>query len=109
MEIAMHRPAVLLLCVALAVATVVATPAPFPSRGRLSGPWLDGWHKPVDLQEDCRFDRRGDKLTITVPGKGHEFAVAKGRLNAPRLQRDVEGDFVMEVRVGAASPTTKPG
>jgi regulation of enolase protein 1 (concanavalin A-like superfamily) len=53
----------------------------------------------VDPDGDCRFDRDGDKFTITVPGKGHEL---RDRLNAPRLLRDVGGDFVVQVRVGGA-------
>lgn len=96
----MSRRAVLLLC-ALVAAAVGAAPAPQP---RQTGPWLDGWDKPVDPLGDCRFDRRGDKLTITVPpaspGKDHGLHVARGALNAPRLLRDVEGDFTVQVRVG---------
>jgi regulation of enolase protein 1 (concanavalin A-like superfamily) len=34
-----------------------------------------------------------------VPGKNHGLAVEIGLVNAPRLLRDVEGDFVAQVRV----------
>jgi hypothetical protein len=93
----MNRLAAMLLC-ALLAAAVMAAPAPAP---RASGPWFDGWDRPVDPRGDCRFERKGDKLTITVPGEGHELDVKKGRLNAPYLLRNIEGDFAAQVRVGA--------
>jgi regulation of enolase protein 1 (concanavalin A-like superfamily) len=100
----MHRCA-FLLC---ALAALAASGAPAP----LGRAWLgiDGWRAPLDPAGDCRFDRDGARLTITVPGKGHDFDVAAGRLNAARLLRDVEGDFVVRVRVGGAfRPTGKTG
>jgi regulation of enolase protein 1 (concanavalin A-like superfamily) len=91
----MNRLAAFLLS-ALVAAAALAAPAPAP---RASGPWVRGWGKPADPAGDCRFDREGERLTITVPGKGHDLDVAGGRLNAPRLLREVEGDFVVQVRV----------
>src|SRR5262249_5191209 len=41
-----------------------------------------------------------DKLTIVVPGRGHELDLDGKRLNAPRLLREVEGDFMVQVWVG---------
>jgi regulation of enolase protein 1 (concanavalin A-like superfamily) len=87
----MHRIAILLLCTLLAVAGGLAAPAPLPR-----SPWATGWEKPVDPVGDCRFDRKGDKLTITVPGDGH----ALEEHTAPCLLREVVGDFLVEVRVG---------
>lgn len=90
----MPRIAALLLC-ALAALVASATPAPEPT------PWVTGWDKPVDPKGDCKFERKGDRLTIFVPGKDHEFNYGPTRrsLNGPRLLRDVEGDFVVEVLV----------
>jgi regulation of enolase protein 1 (concanavalin A-like superfamily) len=85
----MHRFAVLLLCALLAVAGGVAAPAPL---SRPSEVWSTGWDRPVDPVGDCRFERKGDKLTLTVPAR-------EGRKTPPRLLRDVEGDFVVQVRV----------
>jgi Protein of unknown function (DUF1349) len=89
----MHRLS--LLFVALVVGSTLAAPAPLP---RVDD-WTTGWDKPIDPLGDCSFGRKGDKLTITVPGKGHGLDVREGRLNAPRLLRDVEGDFIVQVRV----------
>jgi hypothetical protein len=51
----MNRYAAMLLC-AVVPAAVLAAPAPAP---RTSGPWFDGWDKPVDPLGDCRFERKG--------------------------------------------------
>jgi hypothetical protein len=48
----MPRFGVLLLC-PLVAGVLMAAPAPFPK----SGPWFEGWDKPVG---DRRFDRDGD-------------------------------------------------
>jgi hypothetical protein len=77
--------------VVLVAVAVTAAPAPQP--------WGPPWDE-VDPLGDCRFERDGDRLTITVPGKGHVFDVPENVLNAPRLVREVEGDFVVQVRVG---------
>src|SRR5258708_4623953 len=62
-----------LLGALLAFAGSMAAPAPL----RRSSPvWTVGWDKPVDTLGLCRFDRDGDKLTLTVPGK-------EDRINAP--------------------------
>jgi regulation of enolase protein 1 (concanavalin A-like superfamily) len=83
----MHRVAVLLLCALLADAAGVAAPASFTR-----SPWATGWDEPVDPLGDCRFERKGDKLTITIPAR-------EGRMSAPRLLRDAEGDFAVQVHV----------
>jgi hypothetical protein len=90
----MHRFVAGLLCAFLALA-VSAAPAP------LSSPWVAGWDRPIDPRRDCRFDRAGDRLTITVPGWRHDLDLAARRLTAPRLLRDVAGDFVVQVRMGS--------
>jgi regulation of enolase protein 1 (concanavalin A-like superfamily) len=98
-EVPMHRHAALLLCALVAVsASVMAAPAPFPRAGQ-KGPWFDGWDRPEGPVNDCRFDRKGDRLTITVPGKNHAIDDGDGHLNAPRLMREVAGDFLLQVRV----------
>jgi hypothetical protein len=61
--------------------------------------WVSGWDKPIDPLGDCRFDRDGSKLTIIFPGRIKASDFEEGRLTAPRLLRDVQGDCAVQVRV----------
>jgi hypothetical protein len=95
----MHRLAVVSSSLLLAVG-VAAAPAPEVR------PWVHGWDRPVNRRGDCRFHRDGEKLSIVVPGEGHSFQPSDREPNAPCLLRDVEGDFVVQVRVdGDFRPT----
>jgi hypothetical protein len=99
----MNRLAAMLLG-ALLAAAVMAAPAPPPR------PWVTGWDKPVDPLGGRRFEQKGDRLTITVPGEGYDLDLRKGGgLNAPRLLRDAEGDFAVQVRVGGHFGKVAPG
>ncbi|MDB5349504.1 MAG: hypothetical protein JWN86_751 [Planctomycetota bacterium] len=60
---------------------------------------LPGWGGLVDPVGDCPAQIKGDLLEITVPGTLHDFAVASGKFDAPRVVRDVAGDFTAEVEV----------
>jgi regulation of enolase protein 1 (concanavalin A-like superfamily) len=80
------------LILSLAACATLATPAPRSFEG--------GWDRPIDPDRDCDFVRADATLTIKVPGTEHDLAPERRRLNAPRLMRDVEGDFDVQVRVG---------
>jgi hypothetical protein len=77
----------------LALTCAAATAEPDPEPDGFSA----GWDRPVDPDNDCKFKREKGGLTITLPGKSHDLDA--GRMNAPRLLRDVEGDFVALVRI----------
>jgi regulation of enolase protein 1 (concanavalin A-like superfamily) len=81
----------------LTACLALAAPIPKP-KGELF--YKPGWDSPVDPDKDCRFTKRPGSLTIEIPGKPHDFEYQK-RTNAPRLLRDVRGDFRLEVRVSA--------
>ncbi len=103
----MRRTLCSLACLAAACAAFAAPPAD-PTK-----PFEGGWDKPVDPDGDCKFRREKGGLTIEVPGKDHDLGIERGLMNAPRLLRDVEGDFIAQVRVGgpfipsATSTTTE--
>jgi regulation of enolase protein 1 (concanavalin A-like superfamily) len=82
--------------VAFLLAAGIALAAPVPA----NRPWVTGWDKSVDTDKDCKFTIDKDTLTIEVPGKDHDLAIERNLMNSPRLVRDVEGDFVAQVRVG---------
>lgn len=64
----------------------------------------------MDPDGDCKFTPDKTALIIEAPGKKeHGPAVAAGVMNYPRLLRDVEGDFTMEVRVGGEFRPAAPG
>jgi hypothetical protein len=87
--------------VAIAVCTLIAAtvlpgaPVPKPK----SEFEQKGWDKEVDPDGDCKFSKGAKGLTIEVPAKDHDIDGRRKRLNAPRLVRDFEGDFRVEVRV----------
>ena len=92
-----------LVCWLSAVGFVIAVPlTPY------HGVFASGWEKPSDPSGDCKFVRDRVSLTIEVLGTDHDQCPARDRTNAPRLLRPVEGDFVVQVRVGGvAAPTSK--
>lgn len=88
------------LVLVLATCTIHAAPAPEPFR--------KGWDKPVDPSRDCKFVFKGGTVTIEVPGVDHDLAPKRKQFNAPRILRDFEGDFLMQVRVnGSFTPSNK--
>jgi regulation of enolase protein 1 (concanavalin A-like superfamily) len=91
-EKAMTRSIIALMMLLLA-AVALAAPVPTPQ------PFKTGWDKPVDPDKDCKFTRDKDSLTIELPGTDHDYYPLRDRVNAPRLLRDIEGDFDIQVRV----------
>jgi len=81
----------------LIAGAVLAAPAP-----------KDGWEH-IDPDHDCEFDIKKDgTVTIELPGGDHDLNPYRNRSNAPRLLREVEGDFVVQVRVsGSFRPSVK--
>jgi serine/threonine protein kinase/regulation of enolase protein 1 (concanavalin A-like superfamily) len=69
------------------------------------------WGDFVDPDGDCQLelDQRDGRLRIVTPGKTHILSAEIGYLNAPRLLRDIKGDFDVTVRVaGTSHPGGKP-
>jgi regulation of enolase protein 1 (concanavalin A-like superfamily) len=59
---------------------------------------------PVDPLQDCKFTLDGTRLTVTA-GKGdHDLSVQNKVLNAPRVLKEIEGDFEMRVKVSGEYP-----
>ena len=53
----------------------------------------------MDPDGDCKVEVINGKLTVTVPGKHHDLWVGEGKVNAPRVLENVEGDFGVQVLV----------
>jgi regulation of enolase protein 1 (concanavalin A-like superfamily) len=70
------------------------TPKPEPK-----GKELAGWGLAIDPDNDCQITDMKGKLGILVPGTRHDLAAEVRVTNAPRVMREVEGDFVVTVKV----------
>jgi regulation of enolase protein 1 (concanavalin A-like superfamily) len=61
---------------------------------------LAGWGVVVDPDQDCKFTPAEGALTLDVPAALHDLGGRLGKFNAPRVVLEVEGDFVLTVKVG---------
>jgi serine/threonine protein kinase len=70
-----------------------------------AGKEITGWGTAYDPGGDCQIDANGGALTITVPPTLHDLNAEINLFNAPRVVREVEGDFDIQVKVvGDFSP-----
>ena len=58
-----------------------------------------GWGTLIDLDNDCAVREEAGKLMITIPGGTHDLNMELGGMNAPRVLREVDGDFTVQVKV----------
>lgn len=66
----------------------------------MEGRDLPGWGSVVDPGGDCTIAPAGKStLSIQVPGTLHDLNADIGRFNAPRVVRDIGGDFTAIVKV----------
>ncbi|MCI0684304.1 MAG: sigma-70 family RNA polymerase sigma factor [Gemmataceae bacterium] len=102
--------------VAAAVAPALLNPSPGPiAPAKLATPpgdedegdWLSLWGKVVDPARDTEFKATRKTLTLTVPGGAHVFG-ADGRRTAPRVMREVGGDFLIQVKTATVLPKGTP-
>jgi regulation of enolase protein 1 (concanavalin A-like superfamily) len=63
-----------------------------------------GWDTFIDPAGDCKFTLDKDKLTLKVPGTDHALCIERHQMNAPRVLRAVEGDFIVQVKVSGEYP-----
>jgi hypothetical protein len=62
---------------------------------------IPGWGEFIDPAGDCQATVKAEKLSITVPGTEHNLNPLPGwnNLLAPRVVREVEGDFRIQVKL----------
>ncbi len=65
-----------------------------------AGKELAGWGLAIDPGSDCEVKTNGSSnLAIQVPGTWHDLNPDNGKLNSPRVLREVAGDFIVTVKV----------
>ena len=60
---------------------------------------IDGWGIVVNPDHDCSVKLEKGALAVSVPGTIHDLHIDENRMNAPRVMQEIEGDFIIEVRV----------
>ena len=89
--------------------TEVSEPAFLPEPRRLKPVVVKGgWNNVIDPDRDCQMETKNDTIHIDVPGTAHDFAAELQRWNAPRVLAQVDGDFVLEVKIHGAFQPAKP-
>jgi regulation of enolase protein 1 (concanavalin A-like superfamily) len=87
-------------------APVAAAPVAAEPEGR--GREVPGWGMAFDPDHDCMIETEGKVLFLDVPGTLHDLNADINKLNAPRVLREVEGDFEAQVKVdGSFQPGAK--
>jgi len=96
------RPRVALLFILLLTMLLRGEQVCFAEGKQIS---LPGWGVFIDPDGDCTAQALEEGLVIEVPGTLHNMTVLQNdpskRYNAPRVMREIEGDFVARVKVTA--------
>ena len=69
------------------------------AKAKRNGATFEGWGKMTDPLEDTEVKVEEGKLTMTVPGGLHDINPTLGGMKAPRILREVTGNFTLEVTV----------
>jgi len=100
MKRSLYVLSVLLLTALFLTCAALAVPAPKPS--------LKEWGDPVDPDQDCKIRLDGGVLSIEMPGTDHDYDPYRKRFNAPRILREIEGEFDLQVRIRIDCPPSAP-
>ncbi len=68
-------------------------------KAEIEGKEIAGWGTAIDPDGDCKIAPDGKALVVEVPGKLHDLNADIDKFNAPRVLREVEGDFNIQVKV----------
>jgi regulation of enolase protein 1 (concanavalin A-like superfamily) len=60
---------------------------------------IKGWGTVEDPEGDSKITEEKGKLTIKLPGAYRDLWADKGAVQAPRLLQEIEGDFIVHVKV----------
>jgi regulation of enolase protein 1 (concanavalin A-like superfamily) len=79
------------------------------SHAKNSEPGIPGWGTVTDPDGDCNIRAENGTVSMTLPGdKVHTLGNFLATKNSPRILREVEGDFTVQVKVsGVFDPGTE--
>lgn len=77
-------------------AVALATNAAKPQTPETSIGGIGSWFDP---DKDSQYRSDGSGVTITIPGTPHVNSLQIRKANAPRILREVKGDFLAQVRI----------
>jgi regulation of enolase protein 1 (concanavalin A-like superfamily) len=78
-------------------------------RDGVAGPTLSPWGDVIDPEADCKIQIADGGVSLEVPGSLHDLNPGIGKSNSPRILREIEGDFVAQVKVcGEFQPEAPP-
>lgn len=60
---------------------------------------VPGWGLVIDPVGDCSFSHEAGQFTIKIPGAYHDLWPVSGKVNAPLVLQEVEGDFAISVAI----------
>jgi regulation of enolase protein 1 (concanavalin A-like superfamily) len=61
---------------------------------------IKGWGEAFDPEKDTKFSEDKGKLTIAIPADAHrDMWAGNGKITSPRVLQEVEGNFVVQVKV----------
>src|ERR1700722_4976635 len=61
---------------------------------------IKGWGEAFAPEKDTKFSEDKGKFTITIPAGAHrDMWAGNGKITSPRVLQEVEGNFVLEVKV----------
>ena len=73
-----------------------------------TGKPLANWGEVIDPDNDCKISAQARALEIQVPGTHHDLNADIDKFNAPRVVREVSGDFTVTTKiVGTLQPGSK--
>ena len=72
------------------------------SAGEKAPELIKGWGQVEDPDGDCKISAKEGKVTFSIPGGTHDLWPGGGKVNAPRILQDVEGDFTVQVKVASS-------
>ncbi len=63
---------------------------------------VEGWGQVEDPDGDCKISAKEGKVTFAIPGTTHDLWPKDGKVNAPRILQEVEGNFSVQVKVASS-------